>query len=482
MKKTVICIVRSMLAVISVVFLFGSAAFAEETETDSAVVAEEAAAETAGEENAGASLKECVFEKTGMTLYLPEDFYETAGMLSVSESGEISYGSSVYELDFVYVAMPKEKYAELTTQADVTEEEIEDYRKRYNTAATVFVCGAGRDFSAVQGLAESNGGYLDSALAEEIGKAGEYTFYYYDAPTDEYEEGLETEYREEFRNRRETLREAFKSGVYGVPANPYADLIGKTVSFETTDIDGNPVKSEELFAKHPVTMVNMWTTWCGYCIAEMEELEAIHERIGDIGCAVVGLLGDGDTPETAELGKSIMEEHGVQFQVLLPFEGMTECFPNQAWPTSFFVDSEGRILAAPIVGAQPDLYEDTIRSLAEGKTSLTGGEGQEGSTESDDEAAAGADEKAAGANPGDVYRVIVNDEDGNSVENAAVQFCSDETCTMAKTDADGIAVFDSPEGSYTVHVLKVPEGYAEDETEYPVPAVFGDVTITLKKE
>ena len=109
----------------------------------------------------------------------------------------------------------------------------------------------------------------------------------------------------------ETLREAFKSGVYEAPANPYADLIGKTVSFETTDIDGNPVTSEELFAQHPVTMVNMWTTWCGYCIAEMEELQAIHERVGDIGCAVVGLLGDGDTPEMAELGKSIMEEHGV---------------------------------------------------------------------------------------------------------------------------------------------------------------------------
>ncbi len=96
----------------------------------------------------------------------------------------------------------------------------------------------------------------------------------------------------------------------------------------------------------------------------------------------------------------------------------------------------------------------------------------------------GADSaSAAPENPGNVYRVITVDESGAPVEGTAVQFCSAQMCLMDQTDADGIAVFEQEEdSSYTVHVYKVPEGYAEDKTEYPVPETYGDVTITLKAE
>ena len=51
---------------------------------------------------------------------------------------------------------------------------------------------------------------------------------------------------------------------------------------------------------------------------------------------------------------------------------------------------------------------------------------------------------------------------------------------MGKTDADGLVTFDVPEGCYTVHVLKVPEGYEKDGTEYTVPATYSDLSIVLK--
>lgn len=84
-------------------------------------------------------------------------------------------------------------------------------------------------------------------------------------------------------------------------------------------------------------------------------------------------------------------------------------------------------------------------------------------------------------NPGDVYRVIVTDESGEAVQGVAVQFCSETLCLKGETDASGIATFENQEeGVYTVHVISVPEGFAEDETEYPAPEKYGDVTITLK--
>lgn len=84
-------------------------------------------------------------------------------------------------------------------------------------------------------------------------------------------------------------------------------------------------------------------------------------------------------------------------------------------------------------------------------------------------------------NPGDVYRVVVNDESGAGVQGVMLQFCSDTMCILGETDANGIATFeDQAEGTYTVHVYSVPDGYEEDATEYAAPETYGDVSITLK--
>ena len=84
-------------------------------------------------------------------------------------------------------------------------------------------------------------------------------------------------------------------------------------------------------------------------------------------------------------------------------------------------------------------------------------------------------------NPGNVYRVIVQDESETGVKGARIQFCSDITCNMAETDENGIATFEGfDEGSYTIHVLTVPEGFEKDTAEYEAPDTYGDVTITLK--
>ena len=78
------------------------------------------------------------------------------------------------------------------------------------------------------------------------------------------------------------------------------------------------------------------------------------------------------------------------------------------------------------------------------------------------------------------YEVLVNDKAGKPVAGVSIQFCSDTECVLGKTDANGIAVFEKEAGKYTVHVLKAPEGYAADDTEYPAPAEPSRITIVLK--
>ena len=78
------------------------------------------------------------------------------------------------------------------------------------------------------------------------------------------------------------------------------------------------------------------------------------------------------------------------------------------------------------------------------------------------------------------YEVLVTDGAGKPVVGAVIQFCSDAECVMDKTGDDGIAHFEKSAGSYTVHVLKAPEGYTADSTEYAAPAQPGRVSIVLK--
>ena len=92
--------------------------------------------------------------------------------------------------------------------------------------------------------------------------------------------------------------------------------------------------------------------------------------------------------------------------------------------------------------------------------------------------------ESLGTAPNDagVYRVFVSDTEGNMVKGAAVQFCSDSTCMMAKTDENGVAAFKADEGQiYTIHMLKAPAGYEKSNEEFKTETVYCDIYISLQK-
>ena len=135
------------------------------------------------------------------------------------------------------------------------------------------------------------------------------------------------------------------------------------LSFETTDLNGNVVSSAELFAANKLTMVNIWTTWCTYCIRELPDLDALNEELSARGCAVVGLLYDGNEGDAPETAKAQMLEAGADYPVLMPWDGMESDLPVQAFPTTIFVDSTGAIVGSPVVGADLQRYTQQIEAL-----------------------------------------------------------------------------------------------------------------------
>ena len=139
---------------------------------------------------------------------------------------------------------------------------------------------------------------------------------------------------------------------------------GASVSFETVDLEGDPVTSKELFAGHKITMINIWATWCINCKSEMEELEALNKEWADLDCQIIGICDDTEDDETVALAKEILEEHGVTFRnVRSTDEIRDQQLPSVGLPTSYFVDSEGKILCPPIVGKNVEQYSETLQQL-----------------------------------------------------------------------------------------------------------------------
>ena len=130
----------------------------------------------------------------------------------------------------------------------------------------------------------------------------------------------------------------------------------KFPAFEGKDLDGNTVKSDELFSANAVTVVNFWFTTCNPCVGELAELDALNKELAEKGGALIGVntftLG-GDEAAISE-AKDVLAKKGVTYQnVYFDSDGEAGKFAANifAYPTTYVVDRNGNIVGDPIVGA-----------------------------------------------------------------------------------------------------------------------------------
>ena len=117
------------------------------------------------------------------------------------------------------------------------------------------------------------------------------------------------------------------------------------------DLNGETVRMEDLLAENQVTMVNLWTTWCGPCLREMPELAKLHEEFARDGGGIVGICLDAGSEQVNADARQILTDTGVGYPVLAASDALNQLLPVQAVPTSIFVDAKGYLLADPVVGA-----------------------------------------------------------------------------------------------------------------------------------
>ena len=164
-------------------------------------------------------------------------------------------------------------------------------------------------------------------------------------------------------------------GDMSVPAgsdmtNPPDDgSMQKFPAFEGKDLDGNPVKSDELFSANAVTVVNFWFTTCKPCVGELSELDALNKELAKKGGALIGVNTftlDGDEAAISE-AKDVLAKKGVTYQnVYFASDGEAGKFTTNifAYPTTYVVDRNGNIVGEPIVGAITEKKQaETLQKL-----------------------------------------------------------------------------------------------------------------------
>ena len=143
--------------------------------------------------------------------------------------------------------------------------------------------------------------------------------------------------------------------------NEEASSLGTLGTFSAQTLDGAPFTNEDL-GKYDLMVLNFWTTTCGPCISEMPDLAEFEQALpNNVRFATICLDAQGNEDAV----RTILNEAGYEGLTLTSGDGdyASVCGKVQATPTTVFVNSEGKIVGDPIIGAQEDFSGTMLEAM-----------------------------------------------------------------------------------------------------------------------
>jgi len=139
-----------------------------------------------------------------------------------------------------------------------------------------------------------------------------------------------------------------------------APLIGRQApDFKLAALDGRTVRLSSLQGK-PV-LINMWATWCAYCVEEMPALQEAYRRYRDKDLAILAInIDDG---EDIKHIRRFASKLGLSFTILPQGEAVAIAYQVQPLPTSFFVDRQGVIREVAFGAMNHGMLEQKLAAI-----------------------------------------------------------------------------------------------------------------------
>ena len=150
----------------------------------------------------------------------------------------------------------------------------------------------------------------------------------------------------------ETLVEgiqSLKDGIMLFTPSQSAGFEGNLSSFTSEDMAGNEI-TQDIFKDYDITMVNVWATWCGFCVEEMPELQRLYTMLPD-NVNMITICDDAEGQY--ELASQILADCSADFVTVKGNDEITESLIQylSGFPTTVFVDSEGKVVGGIQTGA-----------------------------------------------------------------------------------------------------------------------------------
>ena len=301
---------------------------------------------------------------TGFGFDLPEGIKITNGYLFTYDLGDVDYDSGVMMGWPLYYDVTEEEY-----EAQVVENPDQLH------AGSPFTVLCVKDVNSEEQAKEKIFAVMEKMMGtvteEERQTYGALKMLHQEngciwlATMDKRAEDIREECKAEYNAFYDASEQILGSMKFYTPQAWKGTETGTALSFRTVDVNGDPVDSETLFAENKVTMINIWATTCGPCINEMPELEEMNRELRQKGGAVVGLVADvtADNAEYLEEAQDIIKDTGVTYTNLCTWDGCEDVLEAVGTPTTYFVDSEGKLIGEPILGAHPEKCKEKMEAF-----------------------------------------------------------------------------------------------------------------------
>ena len=307
--------------------------------------------------------KEAVCDKlSGMGLMLTKEMQEE----SVKDSSKL--GITMMPEGVVIAFEPDallEIYPSDEEYAKMSEQELDDlYEKMNNTRVFLYaILKEDKESETPEFLQnlKSRFGHVEKLIEKEGAT-------YYFAYTDEFEQYTLTEDEKNMiaDYASESNRSFMKDNLcLFTPVDPEemeesSGFEGTMNDFSAKTMSGKDI-DQSVFADYDITMVNIWATWCGFCVKELPDIQKLYEKLPE-NVNSISICTDAST-ET-ELAQSMIDDSGIKYETLIGNDELEEKLTQycDAMPVTVFVDSNGNIVGDAQTGLPG---EDVVKGYSE---------------------------------------------------------------------------------------------------------------------
>lgn len=141
-------------------------------------------------------------------------------------------------------------------------------------------------------------------------------------------------------------------------AQPPHKLLGQQApAFDTTDLDGHPLKSASLAGK--VVMLDFWATWCGPCVQALPKVGETATKYKDKGVVFYAV----NQGEEASIIKEFLAAQKLSVPVAMDVDGkLGAAYGVEGIPQTVIIDKNGKVQVVH-VGAGPDIGNELVKDL-----------------------------------------------------------------------------------------------------------------------